>query len=158
MSGIYWNQTSNIARHIFKSRLKELLCTKVQPLFSYCARPVGVHLSRFRMGLSGLNWHRFKYNFIENPSCNSCVSVKEDITHFLLCCPKYAAPRNAMLAQVTPIITKLEIDLNKLTYCKKTQKEITILLIRGSTDLSLIENQQIFNHVCNFIKTTKRFV
>ncbi len=54
----------------------------------------GIYSSRphENMGLSSLNVHRFKYNFISNSRCLLCQHRSEDTTHFLLHCPALATP------------------------------------------------------------------
>ena len=50
---------------IFKSNLKLLMFSKQNLLFDIYTPKGSVHHSRMRMGLSGLNAHRKKYNFID---------------------------------------------------------------------------------------------
>jgi hypothetical protein len=50
-----------------------------------------------RMGLSGLNSHRFTYNMIAFPLCDKYSTGPEDTIHFLWYCPMYALIRQHML-------------------------------------------------------------
>lgn len=143
---------------IFKERLRKEYTVIPQPLYSTCSRPLGVHLARMRMGLSGLNYHRFKYNFIENPSCTYCSYSSETVVHFLLLCPSFAALRLTLISQLTPYFVKLNIDVAKIQTCKNTQQQTITILLEGSNDLSKEENLLVFDQVKLYIKDTKRFI
>ena len=57
--------------------------------------PMGLsHLTQLRVGLSKLNFHKFRHNFkdIVNPMCPTNDGV-EDTEHFLLLCPSFAVQR-----------------------------------------------------------------
>ena len=65
-----------------------------------CTKKYGICLSRIRMGLSGLNQHRHKYNFIPSPTCPSCKEESETTAHFFLTCPTYAIARQAFFNHI----------------------------------------------------------
>ena len=79
-----------------------------KPFLSGCSRDY-THLSRLRMGLSGLNAHRKHYHFIDHSSCPNCHYKIEDTVHYLLRCPSYAAQRAEMLADLTQFIPDLPV-------------------------------------------------
>ena len=56
------------------------------------------------MGLSALNAHRKKYTFIPNGICSLCNSKSEDVKHFFLQCPAYAAQRQRLLHDMSSLL------------------------------------------------------
>jgi hypothetical protein len=76
----------------FQIHLKHLFLTKRNTLFTSCSGQNGINLTRMRMGLSVLNWHRFKYHFITDSKCGYCNARREDPAHFLFICPRFADP------------------------------------------------------------------
>jgi hypothetical protein len=82
----------------------------------YTTKP-GIWLSRLRMGLSAINSHRFKYNFIDTPSCNHCHSGDETTIHYFFLCPAYAAQRLEFL-------NNLDTQLNLDIYNKQKHQQI----------------------------------
>ena len=56
-----------------------------------------VNHSRMRMGLSALNAHRKRYNFIDSSRCDFCGHRCENPVHFFLSCPTFAAQRQVMM-------------------------------------------------------------
>ena len=63
-----------------------------------CTGKPGVWLTRLRLGLSALNQHRYKYNFINNPYCPHCLHTPETTSHFFFSCPKYNTARTTLLS------------------------------------------------------------
>ena len=55
-----------------------------------------INHSRIRMGLSALNKHRRKNNFVDDSSCPKCGHKPESESHFFLHCPAYVAQRQAL--------------------------------------------------------------
>jgi len=114
-----------------------------------------VNHSRIRMGLSGLNAHRKKYNFILNSVCPFCNYRREDAKHFLLICPTFAAPRQQMLddlARDIPDTVHIYINYpNQNNLAQGFQK----LLISGTKNINI--DKMLFKHVQKFISATNRF-
>ena len=65
-------------------------------------------LTRLRLGLSHLCYHKFKHNFLDtiNPLC-SCGSDIETTIHFLLYCPIFMECRNTLLSKISEINSDL---------------------------------------------------
>ena len=62
--------------------------------------PTGLsYLTQLRVGLSKLNFYKFKYNFRDtlNPMCPTNDGI-EETEHFLLLCPSFVEPRKGLLA------------------------------------------------------------
>ena len=114
-----------------------------------------VHLSRLRMGLSGLNVHRFSYNFIDSPNCTFCNFHREDIVHYFFNCPKHAAHRGNLLNQLALLLNESNINPNVLEISHNIASD---LMLNGSEHLSLQQNIAIFKIVQEFILLSKRFL
>jgi len=139
---------------MFKRRVKLVLFKQHNNKFLpslYCRMPLGkasVFLSRLRMGLSALNFHRFTYNFIPHKSCPNCNYESENIVHFLFQCPTYAAPRAVLLESLSSLIPN-EI-LSELAVLEQ-------YLIFGSSELPVKTNLEIFSLVSRYLDATGRF-
>ena len=90
---------------IFKTKLSKLI--RPTPKLVY-----GIHdpkglaiLTQLRVGLSKLNFHKFRHNFRDtvNPLCPANDGV-EDTEHFLLLCHSYNGPRSDLLNSVNAIL------------------------------------------------------
>ena len=112
-----------------------------------------IELGRLRVGLSGLNAHRHKYNFIPSSACPTCLNPIEDNTHFILECPTYAAQRTVMLAAISgvlPVTRRLIANRNALN-----NRKLTNILITGVKKEKT--DKRIFNIVSKFILDSRRF-
>jgi hypothetical protein len=76
-----------------------------------------------------------------NDAACSCGAPREDAFHYLFTCPNYTEIRLIMMNNLNWVQTS---DLNLLT-C-------------GSDDLTYEENINIFKHLFNLIKSSKRFL
>ena len=67
--------------------LKRLIGSNIKPksYTSLCIGKIGIQLTRLRLGLSSLNDHRYRYNFIPNPNCNAPKTT----FHLFFICPAY---------------------------------------------------------------------
>ena len=104
-----------------------------------------INHARMRMGLSGLNEHRHRYNFIENGLCDYCTNQIEDTNHYLLQCPRFNTPRQSLLHDLS-LVPNLDI----------TTLNVNILL-HGS-DNNNVDNRELFSVVQKFIARTQRFM
>ena len=68
-----------------------------------CSWKKGIWITRLRLGLSPLNYHRYTYHLINEPFCEFCPQTNESTEHFLFKCPKYATPRNAFFKALSDI-------------------------------------------------------
>ena len=106
-------------------------------------------LSRLRLGLSHLNEHRFRHNFMNclNPLC-SCLLEVESTTHFFQYCHFYDTFRQTLLNTVESIIqetSNLSDDI------------LVNLLMYGRPNYSFDENEEILNASIRYILDTNRF-
>ena len=74
-----------------------------------CTFKTGIWLTRLRFGLSGLNYHRFKYNFIESPKCPNCEQV-ETSAHYFFQCQSYDLARQSFLVNLNVLDSNLDIN------------------------------------------------
>ena len=75
-----------------------------------CRNPRGIRrLTRSRLGLSHLYYHKFKYNFQDslNPPLCMCGQIEESTTHFLIYCPLFLAKRAVLGSKLTEINSDL---------------------------------------------------
>ena len=87
----------------FKSHIKRTRYERKIPFYWQGNDYGSANYSRLRMGLSGLNYHRFTYNFIDHSTCPNCQALREDICHLLFLCPRYTAHRQALFANLVTI-------------------------------------------------------
>ena len=91
---------------VFKKKFASIIRPPVKSTFGI-HDPTGLsYLTQLRVGLSKLNFHKFKYNFKDtlNPMCPTNDGI-EDTEHFLLLCPSFAVPRRdlaGVIAQLRP--------------------------------------------------------
>ena len=120
---------------------------------------IGIHdpkglsyLTQLRVGLSKLNFHKFKHNFRNaiNPMCLTSDGI-EDTEHFLLLCPSFDAHRRDLLAGIAELIRPF-IQITDLSNDSLTQ-----LFLYGDQDLTNDLNRNILELTLRLIHETGRF-
>ena len=108
-----WNRLDiDIRKSDSISIFKKRILSFIRPLpnkVSNSHNPQGLKLlTRLRLGLSHLRYHKFKHNFLDtiNPLC-SCGSDIETTLHFLLYCPNFMECRNTLLSKISEINSEL---------------------------------------------------
>ena len=112
--------------------------------------PYGLKLlTRLRLGLSHLRYHKFRHNFQDcvNQICTCGLEI-ETTTHFLLHCPLFQSARQSLLINIK------KIDESIL---KKHDKRITKTLLYGDDKFDLSCNKSIISSTIEFIVSTERF-
>ena len=108
------------------------------------------YLTQLRVGLSKLNFHKFKHNFRDtiNPMCQTSI---EDMEHFLLLCPSFDVQQQDLLAGMVELLLPIVqiIDLSN--------DALTQLLLYGDQDLSYDLNKNILELMLRFIHKTGHF-
>ena len=101
-----WNNLSESTREsatlvLFKSALlrERFYIPPVNRLVYLGDRYVSALHTRLRLNNCGLNYYLFLMNCVSSPSC-TCGAPSEDVTHYLLSCPRFAALRASMLTSV----------------------------------------------------------
>ena len=134
---------------IFKKRILSFL----RPLpikVSNSHNPQGLKLlTRLRLGLSHLRYHKFKQNFLDtiNPLCSRGPDI-ETTLHFFLYCPNFMECRNTRLSKTFKIISDL-ITRNDLALIET--------LLFGDNLFSQDDNSRILDGTIAVIVTSKRF-
>ena len=134
---------------------KRKLLSKIRPLPKSI---FGVHdpkglsyLTQLRVGLSKLNFHKFKHNFRDtiNPMCISNDGI-EDTEHFLLLCPSFDTQRRDLLAGVLALVRPFGLN-------NPSNEVLTQLLMYGNKDFPDEINRNILELTLRFIHETGRF-
>ena len=105
---------------------------------------MNIVLTQLRCQASFLNHDLFRVNIVASPSCNKCGSDIENAYHYFFECTYYAQIRVTLLQNLSWLPENCRLDLNLLT--------------SGNTALTVEQNENIFKHVFEYIKKTKRFL
>ena len=136
---------------VFKSKLLSKIRSPAQSVFGI-HDPKGLsYITQLRVGLSALNFHKFKHNFRDtiNPMCPTNDGV-EDTEHFLLHCPSFDEERRDLLARVFSL-------LRPYGYINSSNNFLTKLLLYGDKGLSNDVNRDILQLTLQYIHKTGRF-
>ncbi len=134
---------------------KTKLLSKIRPLPKSVFRihdPTGLsYLTQLRVGLSKLNFHKFKHNFRDtiNPMCPTNDGI-EDTEHFLLLCPSFEVLRRDLLAGVSSL-------LRPHGFTNPSNDVLLKILMYGDNDLPDDVNKNILLLTLRFIHKTGRF-
>ena len=142
-----WNKSDSIS--IFKKHILSFMRPLTNKV-SNSHNPQGLKLlTRLRLGLSHLRYHKFMHNFLNtiNPLC-SCDSDIEITLDILLYCPNFMECRNTLLSKISEINSEL-IARNDLA--------LTETLLFGDNSFSQYDNSRILDATIAFIVTSKRF-
>ena len=137
---------------VFEAKLLSIIRPPKKSVFGIYD-PIGLwYLSQIRVGLSKLNFHKFKHNFRDtvNPMCPNNDGI-EDTEHFLLLCPSFDVQRRDLLAEDSQLVRPF-VQINSLS-----NVVLINLLLHGDKDLSDNMNKNILELTLNFIHKTGRF-
>ena len=112
--------------------------------------PLGLkYLFQVRVGLSALNCHKKKHNFIDTPNdwCE-CRCSPENVEHFLFFCHLHVLPRIDLSLSVANILAANGMDhlVND-----------TDLYLYGHRSLNSTDNKTILLATIKFLKESNRF-
>ncbi len=111
-------------------------------LFLHCvSRSAQVAFTKLRVGFCNLNYDLYIKNCVEVGNCE-WGHIREDSKHYLLQCSNYTSQQNVMLNKVKTI-----------TNTKYVPPEH---LLNGYEQLSVNENMNIIQAVCDIILSNKR--
>jgi len=102
------------------------------------------------MGLSALNQHRWKYNYIHDTACPSCNHKHEDGVLFFLECPTYQASRKNLTQSVRILVGEILPDIHHLQ-TRRAKETLINILLRGDDRLDGATNRALFDSVQNYI-------
>ena len=111
-----WNKLDPTIResssvNVFKKKLFSMIRPSAGPLYGI-HNPKGVaYLTQLRLGLSKLNFHKFKHNVKDtiNPMCPVNDGV-EDAEHFMLLCNSFNEHRHNLLTGVNDVLAAYEFS------------------------------------------------
>ena len=106
-------------------------------------------ITRLRLGLSHLRYHKFKHNFQDslNPLRN-CGLNTESSSHYLLYCPLFAEERKTFLRNIESINHK---------FLEQNDSALTQTLLFGNPASSVGTNTLILNTTVQYFLSTKKF-
>jgi hypothetical protein len=141
-----WNMlTSQCSESITKSQFSILVNNMYyyeKRLFVHTvSRNAQVAFTQLRVGFCNLNHDLYIKNCIETENCE-CGHSREDSKHYLLHCSTYTIQRTLMLDKVKTIA--------------KSNHVSPANLLNGYIKLSVNENMNIIQAVCDYIVSTKR--
>jgi hypothetical protein len=143
-----WNELPIEIRHsdsvsIFKSNIRNDY--PIAPAYySHGSRKYCILLTKLRYSVSSLNYDMFKISISDTASC-MCGNPCENAFHYLLECNRYCNFRRDMLMNIHSITMNYDLQID------------VALLLSGSSNLSVKENENILGLVQVYIKLTKRF-
>ena len=90
---------------IFKKKFLSIIRPPAKSVFGIHDPKVLSYLTQLRVGLSKLNFHKFKHNFRDtiNPMCPTSDGI-EDTEHFLLLCPSFDLQRRDLLTGIVELL------------------------------------------------------
>ena len=136
---------------IFRKRL----LLKIRPFHNSVYgiyNPKGIsYLTQVRVGLSKLNFHKFKHNFTYtvSPMCLA-NNGSEDTEHFLLLCHSFENNRHSLLTGVNEIFKAVGNIVGP-------NESLLQILLYGDKNLSEDANKQILDLTIKYILETKHF-
>ena len=134
-----WNKIAikirNSSYLVFRNYLLSKIRPKPSPFYNI-HNPSGIKLLT-RLGLSHLNKRKFNHNFdyCVNPFRTCCLEP-ESTSHFFLHCHHYNTIRSILFKDLN------SVDKNLL---KLSDNELTLILLYGSTEYSLMNNSILLN-------------
>ena len=151
---IEWNNLDSNIRNskslgLFKKCLLAFIRSSTNSTF-HCHSPDGLKLiTRLRLGLSHIRFHKFKYSFQDtlNLICN-CGTV-ETTFHYFFHCPNFS---NARLTLLNKLLTRQTIDENILS---KDDYNISKVLLFSYHSFNNVKNTSVLTASIEY--STKRF-
>ena len=140
-----WNETEALTKRsrtvqTFKIILKKKLFPRKVKLNSDFKGKNAINLARMRMGLSALNHQRRQYNFIDYDICPKCNVEKEDVSHFFLRFPHYAAQRITFIGELGQPLQPAGISPKNINF-----NVLSNIILHGCPILKYEENKNTFN-------------
>ena len=137
---------------VFKKKILSIIRPPAKSVYGI-HDPKGLsYLTQLRVGLSKLNFHKFKHNFRDtiNPICPTSDGI-EDTEHFLLLCPSFDVQRQDLLAGIVELLRPF------VSITDFSNDALTQLLLYGNQELSYDLNKNILKLTLRFIHESGRF-
>lgn len=127
----------------FKVRLdKHFKKTKPPSYYFFGSRNTNLIMSCIRNGVSKLNHDLFKNHVTEEPSCR-CGHAEETAFHYFFECLRYTVYRDVMFNTILGIGRDVHLNIDTL--------------LKGDSQLSVVDNERLHNAVSDYITSTRRF-
>ena len=155
-----WNDLDLETRNLptyegFKKKMEQMYGNSSYSMFMYGDTNGSINHSRIRMGLSGLNAHRKKVNFIRDAACGYCTDRSESPCHYFFQCPAFAAQRQDLFHDLNTI-DNLNVP-NSATLLNRNHAKVFLgVLLNGSGNITV--DTYLFDYVQAYITNTQRFV
>ena len=134
-----WNRLGNSLQNSlnlksFKANLTALYIPSPKSIFDIHDTTAIRWLYQLRVGLSPLNEHKNRHNFLDTPSdmCNICNST-ENLEHYFLYCVRYVTARNTLFE---------DIRLLNVHFETLQPKDKIKVLLYGDTSLTKEKNKK----------------
>ena len=137
---------------VFKKKIMSIIRPPAKSVYGI-HDPKGLsYLTQLRVGLSYLNFHKFKHNFRDtiNPMCPTSDGI-EDTEHFLLLCPSFDVQRQDLLAGIVELLRPF------VSITDFSNDALTQLLLYGNQELSYDLNKNVLKLTLRFIHESGRF-
>ena len=137
--------------NVFKKQLIGLIRPPANSVYGFHDPKRLSVLTQLRVGLSKLNFHKFKHNFRDtvNPLCLISDGI-EDTEHFLLLCRAYDIHRRDLLDSVNAILRPHGLS-------NLSNKELLQILLHGHEKLPFNSNTNILEATLKYIQASERF-
>ena len=141
-----WNKLHSCVKFLpskrtFKNHIMKLILEPKLPFNHNVSRVTQISFTQLRVGFSNLNFDLYQKGCTGDSTC-ACGATSEDVSHYLLYCPLYSVARNEMICEI--LDNYAHININAVT------------LLKGSANLSVSDNLNLFEIVYKFIMKTKR--
>ena len=137
---------SSVTRYNDRMKVDSITDNVLEPvninrnLYNLGNRSTAIKHAQLRMCCSRLNSHLYHLHVLDSPSCQ-CGFNFEDESHYLLKCPLYILERNELLLNLQSIgINNIGLDL----------------LLKGSNQYDIKQNEDIFHSIHKYIEDTNR--
>ena len=137
--------------NVFKKQLLGLIRPPSKSVYGIHDPKLLSVLTQLPVGLSKLNYHKFKHSFRDtfNPLCLINDAI-EDTEHFLLLCSAYDIHRRDLLDSVNTILRPHGLS-------NPPNKELLQILLYGHEKLPFDSNTNIFDATLKYIQASERF-
>ena len=134
----------------FKRSLLNFFRPVPRPVFKCRDRLGVIHLTRLRVGLSHLNEHKFRHNFLDtiDPFCNCRAGAIENTEHYLLHCPNFTNERLVLFNDLKNISAHV-FPFSSDVLCN--------LLLYGYPGLNNDDNREVISAVLRYVIASGRF-
>ena len=135
---------------IFKRNLLKFLHFPSRSYLFYIGdHSASIFHTRLRLNFSALNYHLFQKNCCPSPACALCDASIEDVKHYFLYCPSFAALCKTLFTSTAQL-------LGNRWHCSSDKKKINWLL-NGISSADFQINVWLFQLVQLFISLSNHF-